>query len=125
MDTKTALQILIQLLQEIATELRTLERQATQSLSQENNHELYRKLQEEKTKLLIALPTKVAGHLAELEPQIRLTVEKGLLEFAEDAQMAQKVNSPFYMSVLLAPEENQEEAGLNSFDNFIAHLERM
>jgi hypothetical protein len=123
MDSKTAFQNLMQLLKEIAAKLQILERQAAESLTPENNHDQYRKFQEEKTRLLISLPTRVADHLSGIEPQIQTTIEKGLLEFAEDAQMAQKVNSLFYMSVLLAPEENQEEADRNSFDSFIAKLE--
>ena len=73
----------------------------------------------------MSLPTRLADSLSGLEPHIRVAVEKGYLEFAEDARMAQKVNSLFYMSVLLAPEENQAEDGRNSFDHFIAYLESM
>lgn len=109
----------------IAKEIKALEEQAQSSLAAAGDKETYHKKHLKKTLLLISLPDKTAPFLSSLDPTLRSFVEKGISEFAEDAKMAQKVNSIFYMSVLLAPDENTTNDTGNAFDHFVRKIEQM
>jgi len=110
---------LLQLLEDSAERLRQLEAEARNNLYLRRDNENYRRLQLEKTNLLILLPENVESLLSFLAPALRTLVAEGLEEFASEARTARSLNSIFYMSVLLFPESDDGNISPNSFDLFV------
>ncbi len=115
----TTWQSVLQFLEENTERLKFLEREAGHSLKILEDTQKYRKLQLAKTNLLIELPAKAENLLAFLSPELRNFISKGLEEFAGEARMAKKVDSVFYMSVLLYPDGDDAKSPPNGFEVFV------
>ncbi|MCK5405571.1 MAG: hypothetical protein KAI75_10055 [Desulfobulbaceae bacterium] len=120
---KSNLHTLLELLRKKARKIRELEDAAQAALDINKDEETYRKKHEEKTNLLIRLPDLARDALEGLAVDMRAHTERGLKEFADDARMALKMDSIFYMSVLLAPEDDKKEG--NALEQFITFLEKL
>jgi len=115
---------LLQLLEDSAERLRQLEEQARNNLYLHRDNANYRRLQREKTDLLILLPESAESLLSSLAPELRTLVTEGLEEFAYEARTARSLDSIFYMSVLLFPESDDEQISPNAFDLFVETVGR-
>lgn len=115
-------QNLLKFLEEIAARLRQLELEAADSLHRHGDREGYERLQREKTELLISLPERADSLLSPLPPELWSMVANGLEDFATEARRAKKVNSIFYMSVLLYPDDDHGPHAANAFDVLVDEI---
>jgi len=88
-------------LEEIAGQVRQLEEKAREALEEPRDEMQYRRRLAEKTALLARLPEIVERPLYRLPDETSEECLAALHEMAEDAMQAQRIGSPFYMSVLL------------------------
>jgi len=94
-------------LDESAREVRRIEEQALRDLGQ-HNIESYRDGMRSKAELLAGLPAAFAPLLRTLPEDAAQAVRDGLRSFAHSAGNALSLNSVFYMSALLYPEDYRE-----------------
>jgi len=113
---------LIAALEDIAGRIRELEEEAACCLQEQCGGERYRRIQREKAELLTALPNQLDELTKALLAEHFETLQTALEEIADDAGMAIKVDSPFYMSVLLHSEEQGEGEESNDLEKLIAWL---
>lgn len=83
-----------------------LETQAQQCLA-ENKTQAYRDIMHRKARLLADLPDQAGERLTALPPDTRRMVADRLQAFAASARNALKLDSVFYMSALLFPEDHR------------------
>lgn len=122
MAGKPVLEKIIRELQAAALRIRELEAEANRSLYRFGDEKTYRLKLAEKTELLIGLPKALEYRLQELEPDLRSLLEKRLQRFFRNAAQAKRIDSVFYMSALLYPED-YKEGQRNDLENCIAFLE--
>ncbi len=114
-------QNMLKFLEDTAENLRNLESKASDNLYTLGDEEAYKHLQFQKTDVLIDLPNRAQKLLEPLEPELQSLVTKGLRAFADEAARAKRVNSVFYMSVLLYPDE-VENSSPQAFDLFVEKM---
>jgi hypothetical protein len=112
---------LVAALEDIAGRIRELEEEAMSCLQEPSDGELYRRIQRKKAELLADLPDQLGELTTALSAWHFEALQTALEEIAEDARMAIKVDSPFYMSLLLYSEE-QGEGEANDLQKLIAWL---
>lgn len=98
---------LIKWLEGVNGEIQTLEQQAKKVLETSDYKETYRQLMLRKAKLLADLPAEY-DKMVKNDPGLSNDfVFKNLQNFSENANTAMKLDSVFYMSALLYPDEHK------------------
>lgn len=107
------------LVSDIAHQVTILEKDAREILQKNYSEESYRAIMRQKATLLASLHKLAAPAIAEL-PQTEQTkaIDEGLMRFSQSASSALNLNSVFYMSALLFPEDH-EEGTPNDLEQFI------
>ena len=108
MPTSTTPQPLALWLDERCAFLRHLEAEAKEALQQNSNTERYRQLMQQKALFLSALNDEAAGLLQDLPAEHQQRVTQRLGAFQRNAENALGLNSVFYMSALLYPDDHKE-----------------
>lgn len=88
--------------------LRNLEAEARRVLQDEKDTEKYRLLMRQKAMFLQALPEEGETFLANLPPAVAAETEERLDAFSRNASRALDIDSVFYMSALLYPDDHTE-----------------
>ncbi|MCL1985306.1 MAG: hypothetical protein FWG59_02520 [Betaproteobacteria bacterium] len=107
-------------LEERALEVRRIEGQALRELEQKNTQG-YRDGMRRKAQLLAGLPKASIPLLNGLPENAAQAIQEGLWRFARNAGNALTLDSPFYMSALLYPEEYREGEA-NDLEVFLQEL---
>jgi len=94
-------------LEERAHDVRRIEGQALRDLAQQNTQG-YRDGMRRKAELLAALPKASIPIISGLPEDLVQAIQEGLWRFARSAGNALSLNSVFYMSALLYPEDYRE-----------------
>lgn len=107
------------LVSDIAHQVTILEKDAREILQKNYSEESYRAIMRQKATLLASLHKLATPAIAEL-PQTEQTkaIDEGLMRFSQSASSALNLNSVFYMSALLFPEDH-EEGTPNDLEQFI------
>lgn len=107
------------LVSDIAHQVTILEKDAREILQKNYSEESYRAIMRQKATLLASLHKLAAPAIAEL-PQTEQTkaIDEGLMRFSQSASSALNLNSVFYMSALLFPEDHKEGTP-NDLEQFI------
>jgi hypothetical protein len=108
-------------LQEREAAVADCERQARSALYEHNNEEDYRELMRTKASLLASLADEAALLLNSLSEREKERVQKTLEAFAHSARTALDLNSVFYMSALLYPDDYREGEA-NNLQKLVASL---
>uniref|UniRef100_A0A7C4ABD7 Uncharacterized protein n=1 Tax=Fundidesulfovibrio putealis TaxID=270496 RepID=A0A7C4ABD7_9BACT len=107
MDDSAALDNALEIARDTAAVIRELERAALEALHGRNDVETYRFKLMEKCELLADLPEQVEQHLTHGGGAAGELL-RGLKDFARKANQAMDLESVFYMSALLYPEDYQD-----------------
>ncbi|MDL2290809.1 hypothetical protein LJC09_01720 [Desulfovibrio sp. OttesenSCG-928-F20] len=100
------------------------EQQALHALYEANDKKSHETLMRRKAELLAALDSDAAHLIAALPDDIRQTVQSGLKGFADSARNGLRLDSVFYYSALLYPDEHKAGEPDN-LALFITQLESM
>ncbi|MBA3015048.1 MAG: hypothetical protein KKD63_00585 [Proteobacteria bacterium] len=119
-DTLSDSDRLLTILTKTAKEICRLEDEAKKLLYDSGDNSGYRDRMRQKAILLSDLADETAA-LVSLPPQIRALTQERIGSFSYEAERALKVDSVFYMAVLLCPEDHKDGMP-NELDNFIAQL---
>ena len=103
------------------TAVRECERLAGTALYDNNNESAYRDLMKQKATLLASLAENAAPFLRALSGQEKQRVQDSLDMFSKNAQTALRLDSVFYMSALLYP-DNHQKGEPDNLEQFIASL---
>ena len=112
---------LISTLQEKASTIREIEENAQKILKNKGDVQEYKETLTQKAQLLTGLPQAVEPFFEDLPRDIQTEARIRLEEFAGNAQQALEVNSPFFMSMLLYPEDYRQGEN-NDLEEFIQYL---
>jgi len=112
---------LITLLSRAAAEINELEVEAKRLLYENGDQQGYYLRLRQKAMLLSGLADAVA-ELAPLPPRVNTLIQEKLGGFSFEADRALRLDSVFYMGVLLCPEEHQE-GGANELEMFVRSLQ--
>lgn len=93
-------------LDEMAATVRDIEREAEQALHRNEDQDAYRDLMRRKAQLLTSLPDRARDLLPQFEGHERDAIADRLSRFASSASNALRIDSVFYMSALLYPEDH-------------------
>lgn len=88
--------------------IKDCEARAHKSLYEDKDEKAYREHMVEKTGLIASLDEETAELTAALPEDRREGIETALRRFAKGARNAQRLESVFYMSALLYPDEHKE-----------------
>lgn len=102
----TSIKMFLEWLADQCRDVSELEREAQQYLA-ENKAQAYRDVMHRKARLLAALPENAEERLAALPPDARQMATDRLQAFAASACTALDLDSVFYMSALLFPEDHR------------------
>lgn len=108
-------------LQDIADQIRSLEAEAREALLDLDDIDIYKDKLQEKTLLLMELPETLDPLLEGLEWKAAEEIRTKAVNFARRAEPALSLSSTFYMSALLYP-ENYKQGKKNDLEKFIEHL---
>lgn len=113
-----------QLVSDTAQQVASLEKEAREILQTKYSEEKYRSVMRQKATLLASLYKKTTPLVAELPPTAQKNIiEERLKRFSNSASNALDLNSVFYMSALLFPEDHKEGTP-NDLELFITeHLQ--
>jgi len=114
---------IIDTLKEAAAGVRALEAEAEEALSNKDDADTYRSKLEQKAMLIIDLESEVDDPLAALDPGLSRRISGGLSRFAASAERGLGLESLFYLSALLYPQDHVE-GEMNDLENFIEALEQ-
>lgn len=103
-----ALPSLLDWLRKRHTEIKKCEDKALAALYNDEDEVTYRDFMRQRSELIAALSTDAAVHVGDLPESLREEVTENLERFAHGARNALKLNSVFYMSALLYPDEHQK-----------------
>lgn len=104
-----------------ARTIRDVEKAALQALHEGNDEASYRAGMLEKCRLLSGLPEAVSDFLMDADGPEAEAFATGLEDFARKAAQAMSLNSVFYMSALLYPEE-YADGDPNDLEAFLARF---
>ena len=104
MTNATSLSVFFSWLEERAREVRRIEKQALHELEGQDTQG-YRDEMRRKAELLAALPKASIPVVSGLPEDAAQAIQAGLWSFARNASNALSLNSVFYMSALLYPED--------------------
>lgn len=100
---------LVDFLLDAASTVKKIEDKAKQAIKKENDSRLYIDLMKQKAEYLVSLLEKAESALAkEANLDERKRVKSKLESFSKNASTALDLNSTFYMSALLYPDEHKE-----------------
>lgn len=120
-DERNSIQKLIQALEAVAQEIRTLEAQGKKALFSHDDKEAYTRKLNEKAFLLMDLPEMAAPFLEKMGKGTARAIHFVLSDFARRAGQAMELSSLFYLSVLLYPDDYRE-GDKNDLEKFIGSL---
>ena len=112
---------LIHWLSEQANAIATIEEKAHVALQKENNPTAYRELMVGKATLLAKLSLNSRPYTKNLPETLATSVNATLMSFSQNAAQALQLDSVFYMSALLYPDDHKEGEP-NNLQKFIASL---
>ncbi|SDB35976.1 hypothetical protein SAMN05660653_01692 [Desulfonatronum thiosulfatophilum] len=118
-----ALTRLVTALSGVAKEIRRIETDALATLHGRGDDAFYRKRMREKAEVLQYLPKTMGSFVEQLPLEEREEINYRLDKFSMSASTALKLDSIFYMSALLYPEDYREGEP-NDLERFISELER-
>ena len=113
---------LIRILKDVARQIREIEDEAIIALYENSDKETYILKLNLKTEMLAQLPQMCAEASGDLTAEMQSFVRDRLGGISFSAGKALQLNSIFYMSALLYPEDYQE-GDQNDLENFIEKLE--
>jgi hypothetical protein len=99
---------IIPVLEDAAARIQDLESRAGERLHQDNDPERYHELMREKARVLADLPAVAEPVLQSEDPVLSERVAARLARFSQSANQALDLDSVFYMSALLYPEDHRE-----------------
>lgn len=99
---------LVSWLQERHTMLKSCEQLALMALNFDNNKQAYQALMQERAEQIAALRDEAAPLLESLPQEKRNTAEEALDRFSTGAENALRLESVFYMSALLYPDDHKQ-----------------
>jgi hypothetical protein len=102
--------------------IRETERTAYTLLHEKNDEAGYREAMRDKAWILAEMHAQAQPILADMSAARRMTVEDYLLRFSQSAQRSLELDSVFYMSALLYPEDHQTGRP-NTLETWLAELE--
>ncbi|MCE5333595.1 MAG: hypothetical protein LLG06_03300 [Desulfobacteraceae bacterium] len=108
----------VSFLRGVAETVRRIEEQAREALYQKDDAEGYRQKMREKTFLLMSLADEVEPFFEGMPEDAKRAVESAADSFSRRAGQAMELDSLFYMSALLYPEDYRE-GGPNDLEKFI------
>ncbi len=114
---------IIDYLKEAAASVRELEAEAKDALFNKDDVDIYRSRLEQKAMLIIGLESEIEDFTAGLDPTLSRRIMGGLSRFALSAERGLGLDSLFYLSALLYPEDHVE-GEKNDLENLIRVLER-
>lgn len=117
MDSKENISKAISALENVAAQIRRIEAQAREALYSRDEIETYREKLEEKTTLLMELPETVAPFLEGMPGKPGAEIRRAAKDFSRRASQAWELDSVFYMSGLLYPDD-YKEGEKNDLENF-------
>lgn len=117
------LNCIVDILQDTARQIRMLEAEAQEALQRRDAIAEYRQKLQQKTLLLMELPERTADCLASMGADERSRIRSRVENFARRAEQAMELESSFYMSALLYPEDYQE-GEKNDLENYIEELKQ-
>jgi hypothetical protein len=117
----TPMEKLLAALKDKAMLIRDLESKAKQALEVDDDIKTYKYYLEQKTGLLMDLPRDLGPMVEEIDDPFGSEIARSLEDFASRARNAKSVDSVFYMSSLLYPED-YTEGEPNDLEAFIAWL---
>ena len=118
--TASTMNDLRQCVSNVAQQVAALEKEARQILQTNYNEETYRDVMRQKAALLASLSTLATPVTAQLPAtETNNRIKERLESFSQSASNALNLNSVFYMSALLFPEDHQEGTP-NDLELFIA-----
>ena len=120
MTNSAALHALLSWLEERANDVRRIEGQALHELEQKNTQG-YRDGMRRKAELLAGLPKTSIPLFSGLSEDAAQVIQEGLWRFARNAGNALSLDSVFYMSALLYPEDYREGEA-NDLEIFLQEL---
>jgi len=104
-------------------QVRKAEETALDLLHNKGSESGYRQAMRRKAEILSALAADAAPHLDGVEPTRRPMIEHRLGMFAQSARRSLDIDSVFYMSALLYPEDHQPGQP-NDLETWLADLQR-
>jgi len=123
MSGNTDLNKIIDTLKRAAASVRALEAEAEDALINKEDTSTYRSKLEQKAMLIIDLEGEVEDLLVVLDPRLSRRIQGGLSRFAASAERGLGLDSLFYLSALLYPEDHAE-GEKNDLEAFIENLEQ-
>ncbi len=117
----TIISEIISTLQDKAKLVREIEDRAQEALEKDEPVNQYNDILFEKAELLHQLPDFVSSQIENLPEDLQNELQTRLERFASSAEQAMEVNSPFFMKMLLYPEDYQEGKN-NDLEELIQYL---
>jgi len=111
----------VDVLEQVAREIRELESEARDALYNRNDKATYRRKMEAKAVLLIDLHERTEEAVSALKGDLRRELQKGIENFAHRGEKALETASLFYMYALLYPED-YIEGEPNDLERYISDL---
>ena len=108
-------------LQEQATAVRALEKEAATALYDKKDEAAYREQMSQKAGLLASLASDSADLVAALPEKEREAAASELSSFSYNAATALRLNSVFYMAALLYPDDHKDGEP-NNLERFISRI---
>ena len=101
--------------------VRDCEQRACSALYDDRNESAHRDLMKQKAALLASLAEDAAPFISALSEQEQEEAQESLDAFSQNAQTALRLDSVFYMSALLYP-DNHQKGEPDNLEKFIASL---
>ncbi len=120
---RNMLQNILQELKKSSLKINDLEKRAGAALAKDYDLEVYHDCLRQKAEILAKLPDELYEKIETLDRYTKKYVINGLGGFSHGAVKALTLDSVFYMSALLYPENHRDDEN-NDLDDFINCLER-
>ena len=122
MSAESSRKKLAEWLRERSDAVKNYERKAEAALYDDNNEAAYRSLMKEKAGLLASIAKDAASLVSSFAGQDRGRVAAALDSFSANAQTSLRIDSVFYMSALLYPDDHKKGQP-NNLEKLVATLE--
>lgn len=122
MQTQSDIPMVLDMIRETAQGIRTLEAEAAKALHEDADKQTHRNKMLEKCELLADLPDQAEPYLKD-DDAVSERLRQGLRDFARRANMALDLESIFFMSALLYPDDYQEGEP-NDLERFLARFKK-
>ncbi|MFZ5426867.1 MAG: hypothetical protein ACOZEN_07820 [Thermodesulfobacteriota bacterium] len=121
MDTQSDIPKVLEMVRETAESIRALEAEAARVLHEDGDKQTHRFNMMEKCELLADMPDHAEPYLKG-DDEVSERLRRGLKDFARRANMALDLESIFFMSALLYPED-YHDGDMNDLERFLARFE--